>query len=225
MKKSSASANQFLSLVRLAVPASATFAGTHAAAAVVYTDATATIPFNAGTISLDLGDGFGGQGAISTSEALPGHDFSLNYSASDPAKPQIVASASDGAISSFGSPVTNNARQFASDATIDASLFNSSTTSTVIYDPNSSTGISEWQPGETGYLAVKFVTGGSDTHYGWIDLTLGNDQSLTVNGFAYESTGGQAIVAGAVPEPATAGLVTALLAGSAALYRRRQKTA
>lgn len=172
-----------------------------------------------------MGDGLGGQGTISTSEVVSGQDFSLNYSGSSPSKPQIVASTGDGSISAFGSPVTNNARQLAPNAIIDASAFNSSTSSASIYDPNNSTGVSEWQPGETGYLAVRFITGGTDAHYGWIDLTFGNDQSLTVNGVAYESTTGQAIVAGVIPEPATVGLVTALLAGSAALYRRRQKTA
>jgi hypothetical protein len=52
--------------------------------------------------------------------------------------------------------------------------------------------------------------------------------SLTLYGFAYDNTGASiAAGAGAVPEPATTGLIGALLAGSAAAFeaRRRRKAA
>ncbi len=74
------------------------------------------------------------------------------------------------------------------------------------------------------------LTDGS-TVYGWISVT--HDQGFgtgtgTVNAWAYENTG-ESIQVGQIPEPATTASVTAaaaLLAGSAAVWkRRRQKLA
>lgn len=52
--------------------------------------------------------------------------------------------------------------------------------------------------------------------------TWGEDQSLTLHRFAYEQSG-EAILAGAIPEPSTYAALAGLLAGSAALFHRRRK--
>ncbi len=66
-------------------------------------------------------------------------------------------------------------------------------------------------------------------HYGWIDVegasrTMENhllkDSSLIIHGWAYESTPGVSIVAGAIPEPTAIGL-TLITALAAIVIRRR----
>lgn len=81
-----------------------------------------------------------------------------------------------------------------------------------------------WTPGTSGFIGVKFDTTTSPL-FGWVQVSYNADQSISVIDFAYEASGG-AILAGAVPEPSTSSLlVTGLLAGSAALYLRRRKSA
>ncbi len=87
--------------------------------------------------------------------------------------------------------------------------------------------------GTSGYLGIKFEIGTQSTPktgYGWLYVTLGNDGTdyITLHSFAYESSGGT-ILAGdtgvAIPEPSATPLfagLTALAAGSVALYRRRK---
>jgi hypothetical protein len=85
-------------------------------------------------------------------------------------------------------------------------------------------GQTQWTPGTTGYLALKLNNG---TDFGWVQATYNLDQTLTIIDFAYEASGG-AIQAGdtgisSVPEPASYALIAGLLAGSVALYLRRQQ--
>ena len=75
--------------------------------------------------------------------------------------------------------------------------------------------------GTTGFVGLRFAISGS-THYGWArftydDATTGN---ITLHDFAYENVAGANILAGAVPEPGSALLALAGLAG-ATLRRRR----
>lgn len=75
--------------------------------------------------------------------------------------------------------------------------------------------------GTTGYVGLRFPISGN-THYGWAHFTY-NDASgtLTLHDFAYENVPGASILAGAiVPEPGSALLALAGLAG-ATLRRRR----
>jgi hypothetical protein len=77
-----------------------------------------------------------------------------------------------------------------------------------------------WSPSATHYYLGVQLTPSSD--YGWVEIALTAFNSMTVYGFAYDNTGA-AINAGAVPEPADAGLLAGVLAGSAAAYAARRK--
>lgn len=78
------------------------------------------------------------------------------------------------------------------------------------------------------FIGLSFPISGQ-THYGWVRVTINNAAGLfTVNDWAYESTPGTGINAGAtsaIPEPASAGLLAALTVGGAVAMRRRRSTA
>ncbi len=82
---------------------------------------------------------------------------------------------------------------------------------------------------QEGYIG--FVINGTGTanngtvNYGWAHIIYhpGGSSDITLIDFAYETTSGLAIEAGAIPEPSTTAAVTAVLAGSLALYRRRRE--
>jgi PEP-CTERM motif len=85
-----------------------------------------------------------------------------------------------------------------------------------------------------GYLGLKFLIGAS-VHYGWADISVNPDLSVTLHSFAYESCADQSINAGQttngatcsdapVPEPHSAALLAMGAAGLLA-YRRRRKAA
>ena len=64
--------------------------------------------------------------------------------------------------------------------------------------------------GRAGYLGFQFQIGDPTTHYGWAELDLTNGPADAVLlGWAYESTPDTGIIAGAVPEPASLGLLAA----------------
>lgn len=70
------------------------------------------------------------------------------------------------------------------------------------------------------YVGIELWNGAGGTNFGWIELDYnGPAQTLTVVDWAYQTTPGVGILAGAVPEPATSGIV---LAGIGALYFSRR---
>ncbi|ADE53084.1 hypothetical protein [Coraliomargarita akajimensis] len=72
-----------------------------------------------------------------------------------------------------------------------------------------------------GFAGFQFEATGGTTHYAWADLEVAADgSSITVHGWAYETTANTAIQAGAVPEPAHAAGALGLLAMGAAGLRR-----
>ena len=100
-------------------------------------------------------------------------------------------------------------------------------------------GVGDWQVNRVaagrGYLGLKFLIGGLTTHYGWAEITVNSDFSITLHSFAYESCADQSIDAGqttggascsdtSVPEPHSAALLAMGAAGVLA-YRRRRKAA
>ncbi|MCZ6783326.1 MAG: hypothetical protein O7G30_08455, partial [Proteobacteria bacterium] len=71
----------------------------------------------------------------------------------------------------------------------------------------------EWPAPTTAYAGFSFMPDGSNTVYGWFELTfLGSGTDFEVTAWAYEDDGSP-IEAGAVPEPATALLLGLGLAG------------
>ncbi|MES2693893.1 MAG: hypothetical protein V4773_10505 [Verrucomicrobiota bacterium] len=76
------------------------------------------------------------------------------------------------------------------------------------------------------FFGFSFVDGTSPTLYGWARMNFDSvTTTATVVDWAYNSNGGS-ITTGAIPEPATnaaIGGAAALLAGSVAAWRRRQK--
>jgi hypothetical protein len=81
-----------------------------------------------------------------------------------------------------------------------------------------------WSPGTRDYLGFGFFIGSNlQANFAWADVSYNSDNSLTLYGFAYETTLGANITAGAVPEPAESAAFAALLAGSAAAYAARKK--
>jgi len=89
---------------------------------------------------------------------------------------------------------------------------------------------------QRGFIGLRFsFDGGVNRHYGWADITVNPDFSITLHGFAFEScanesihvgstSGGATCCAAPIPEPHSAALVALGAAGLLA-YRRRRKTA
>ncbi len=100
--------------------------------------------------------------------------------------------------------------------TVDGSLYMQSN-----YKPFRTSGNNNtpWTPGTTGYIGVEFNTNTTPL-FGWVQISYNIDQSVTVRDFAYESTGAGITI---VPEPSSYAVLAGLLAGSAALYRRRRQ--
>lgn len=180
---------------------------------VVFTDVTSGGTISAGSsLYFDLGE-TGGPGAWSTG-SFAGADFRLLFDFSDSNKPAIVSAGSGRTIQTQGS----NAARIGAGTPIDGS----GTWSSGVYINNYGMNNANWPAGQRGYLGLRLVDGG-DTRYGWADVEYTAGMQLTLYGFAVETTPGVAIQAGAIPEVKETALVMALLAGSAALYRRRQR--
>lgn len=88
--------------------------------------------------------------------------------------------------------------------------------------------------GTTGYIGFKFnpdslngftpAPNGTPTNFGWMRMTTNTGGGGTVIDWAYESTPGVAIAAGAIPEPSSLACLAMGALGLASL-RRRQKMA
>jgi hypothetical protein len=75
-----------------------------------------------------------------------------------------------------------------------------------------------------GYVGIELNTG-SGTDYGWLefqDNPTASSPTLTLEDWAYDSTPGEAIVAGPVPEPSTVALLGVGALGFVASLRKRR---
>lgn len=87
---------------------------------------------------------------------------------------------------------------------------------------------SEYNQGDwAGFTGIAYLGFDKDGHKGWVELDYqagAPGGNVLVRSFAY-GTEGEITEAGVVPEPAHAAAVCALLAGSAAAFRRRRRAA
>lgn len=187
-------------------------------AAVVFTPVTSGGTISAGSsLYFDLGEA-GGPGAWSTS-SFDGADFFLNFNSGfgpDPNKPRITTSGVGG--TRFGAMQNGYVQRFSDGDTIDTSR--AWFYGTLSMNRNSAQA-SPWPAGTRGYAGFRLDTG-TESQFAWADIEYTSGQQLTLHGFAFETTPGVAIAAGAVPELKETAIVMALLAGSAGIYRRQR---
>lgn len=74
----------------------------------------------------------------------------------------------------------------------------------------------------SGYVGFRFGQAGN-FQYGWADITVNANYSITLRGFAFENVPNTPISAGAVPEPATNVLLLSLGAAGLLAYRARRR--
>jgi hypothetical protein len=83
-------------------------------------------------------------------------------------------------------------------------------------------------PGSTGYLGLRFDIG-SDTHYGWANITVNPDSTVALNTLGYESDAGVSahvpLSPAAVPEGGSSLALLALGAAGIAGFRALQRKA
>jgi hypothetical protein len=140
-----------------------------------------------------------------------GDDFRLFFQLYQTQKPAITSVGGDNKILLTGL-TSNYTAKLAYGTIINTS---SHFSSSIPYIENR--GMGAWPAPSSGYLGLELANG----DFGWANITY-NGTALTLYGFAYNNTGGP-ITAGEVPEPTAAGIIGALVAGSAGAYAARQK--
>ncbi|MBE7157624.1 MAG: PEP-CTERM sorting domain-containing protein, partial [Rhodospirillales bacterium] len=80
----------------------------------------------------------------------------------------------------------------------------------------------EWNTPDNGFVGLKFNSNGN-TYYGWAQIHVNANASITLEDFAYNNTPDTGLVTGVVPEPRTmSALLLAAGAAGTAIYRRRR---
>jgi hypothetical protein len=171
----------------------------------------------------------GGGGQVTLGDytsSVSGADFNLSFAYGSKQKPQLLASP--------GNSIAVLGNYYPSSHIAQALGLNNSIGNNLVFGLQNAQlnwiggfgdmgTVSPGPPGTRAYVGLS-IGGSSGNHYGWADIEYTASQQLTLYGFAVETDLNTPILAGAgaVPEPKETALVMALLAGSAALYRRRQ---
>ena len=221
--------------------------GAAAAAGTLPTTTQADIVYTPGQLTssplyFDLDPAAGSTTTVSSS-AFAAADFRLvdnSFLSSNGQKPIITSYGTNGtnALESATRGTYNDsyALRLGAGATIGgAAIFN--TSSSNVYFNNTANNnylkgqaLGDWTPGTSGYLGLRLANNSASTagpFYGWAFVTLNaaGSSEFTVNGFAYDTVAGEAIQAGAVPEPNSVLLLIAGAAGVTALRARRKAQA
>jgi hypothetical protein len=192
--------------------------GTAARAQIIYTNpADLTGP----AIHIDMGTaGLGG--SLSPNFSFVDKDFALQHNDGDPLRPELRYYVGNKTfeLSPFGF-----VQKFALNDPIDGTLTTLVSAADGLRGLNNYGGNdANWAAGTTGYLGVQF-NAGSGLVYGWIQASYNVDFSFTVYDFAYESSPGATILAGAtgaIPEPSTYATFAGVAALGLAMVRRRR---
>jgi hypothetical protein len=144
-----------------------------------------------------------------------GADLILAFTAGQAAKP--TARAASGSLHLDGGYVAN----LLGGTLIDAALMSGDDNTDTFINLNfNGANDANWASGTQGYIGFSFVSG-ETTYFGYADVTYNLGQ-LYIGNVGYQA-GGILAGAAAVPEPSTYAMLAGLLAGSAALLRRRQQ--
>jgi hypothetical protein len=81
-----------------------------------------------------------------------------------------------------------------------------------------------FQPGDTGYLGLKFTIG-PDLFFGWANITVNSNYTVTLNTLGYEDSGRPAHVPLSVPDQGSSILLLAIGAAGIAAFRGLQRKA
>jgi hypothetical protein len=153
--------------------------------------------------------------------AFAGADFFLSNAPMASTKANVTRS---GTVNGVAGTAIKADRFAQGDTVGPANIFNTRGKIGSRYGTSSGTGTAgNFASGDTGYLGLRFAIGGpADLHYGWANITLNSDYTVTLNAVGYES---DANTPAAVPEPSAIALLVAGALGVVAFRRRAHKAA
>jgi hypothetical protein len=221
-------------LVASAASLAASASSLHGVILLTEANFTATIGVGSSTIFFDLTQSGSEPHFSGDSADVPNHNFSLGfelfYGSWSLGVPEIrLGSSANGAPGVASSP--GYAARLSANTTIDQNL--SFPTYSRIFLARFASGPWGSYYGDTisGFLGLA-IQNGTDVNFGWAEVewyhgsdTTTDPSTITLKRFAYQTEVNTPIEAGAIPEPATAGLFAALAAGAGALALRRRRAA
>jgi hypothetical protein len=192
-------------MIKMLATAAGVAAATAAQGDIVYTDVEdAIVSAGNGSLYVDIE----GKTALNTSGSSDDLQFYFVENSPGQTEKPHLSGQNEASAASYSSYIT-----FISKIPADVSIGSSLSYQTEGYLEDYGNG--DWTEDGTGYIGFKLGSG----NYGWAQLTYNDtDGSMTIHDFAYENSG-SAIVAGAIPEPASLALIA--LTGTAMLGARR----
>lgn len=132
----------------------------------------------------------------------------------------FFANGNDVAVAGTGGQPSNPA-MFSFGQTVDASAtyIGASSFTTIAGGPGDTWG--NWNSFGRGAIGVKFANG-ANIHYGFIDVTVNTNKTITLHGWAYEATPDTGIATFAIPEPSAFSLLLGFGMIAGLLLRRRR---